>query len=249
MKNNSLRPLLLLLIAIALGAAACGDSEAAAIDGVASASDLDETLEDAQPEETVTTSDANGDAPATAGSSGDLSPEEAALALSVCMRDNGFPDFPDPVIGANGAPNLRAAIAESGVDFAAPEFREQIDACRDEVGAENFGAGGRNNEIREQVQERLLGYTQCLRDQGLDVGDLAGPGQGDGQQGQGQGQQGDGAGRARGNVGNVEGRSARIAQALGLDVDDPATAAALEACDSVLVEAFAGVVGPQAQNT
>lgn len=218
---------------------ACGGGEETSVAGVASASDLDETLEDATELATETAADAtNADAAVTA--------EEAGLALAVCMRESGFDDFPDPQIDENGNVNLRAAITASGVDFQADGFRDQITVCRDEVGAENFGTGARG-EQREAIQEQLLDYTQCLRDEGLDVGDLGAPGEG-GQQG-GQGQNADGAGagngqgRAQGNVGTTEGRGARIAQALGLDAEDPDTADALAACDDVLVQAFAGVGG------
>ena len=228
---------------IVLTLAACGGAEETSIAGVASASDLDETLEDATELATETAADAtNADAAVTA--------EEAGLALAVCMRESGFDDFPDPQIDENGNVNLRAAITESGIDFQADGFRDQITACRDEVGAENFGAGARG-EQREAIQEQLLDYTQCLRDEGLDVGDLGAPGEGAQQGGQqgGQGQNADGAGngqgRAQGNVGTTEGRGARIAQALGLDAEDPDTADALAACDDVLVQAFAGVGGGQ----
>lgn len=232
MRVTTLPRLVVLVACLVLLTAACGGGDEETTDGVASVSDLDET------EENATAVAASVAAEEEATSSDAATAEEAALAVSACMRENGFEDFPDPVIGDNGAPNLRAAIAESGVDFTDPSFREQIETCVEDSGAANFGTGARGN-FREQIQEQLLGYTQCLRDEGLDVGDLGAPGQG-----QGQGAQGDdGAGRPQRGPGNLEDRSERIASALGLDVDDPDTAAALEACDSVLTEAFAGIVG------
>lgn len=209
--------------------AACGGGSEAATDGVASVSDLDETVEDAaEVAAGVAASDESDSGSDT------QTAEEAALAISGCMRDNGWDSFPDPVIGDNGAPNLRAAIAESGVDFSDPTFRDQIERCSEETGADNFGTGARG-DVREQVQEQLLGYTQCLRDEGLDVGDLTPPGQ----DGAGAGQ---GAGRPQGG-GGLEDRSDRIADGLGLDSGDPETAAALDTCEPVLEEAFAGLAG------
>ncbi len=240
-----------LLAALALLASACGGSgEEATTQGVASAADLDETIEDARDRaaEALAAEDgANGDDGVSAST--DATPEETALAFSVCMRDNGYPDFPDPVIGTDGVPNIRAAVAETGIDFTDAGFREQAEVCRDEVGADNLGAGGARTGGREEIQEQLLGYTQCLRTEGLDVGDLGGgerDGQGAGQAGNGETGDGQGPGRAQGNVGTVEGRGQRVAQALGLDPDDPETALALEACDEVLVEAFAGFTGGRA---
>ena len=201
--------------------AACGGDDVST-DGVASVSNLQSNEIPA--------------ADAVETSSGEITAEEAGLAVSACMRDKGWDDFPDPIIGDNGQPNLQAAIAQSGLDFADSDFRTEVTECRDEVGADSFGAGGRG-DVREQIQENLLLYTQCLRDEGLDVGDLGAPGQG--QQGNGQGA----AGRARGGGGSTQERSARLAEALGLDAQDPETALALEACDDVLVEAFAGAPG------
>ena len=224
--------------------AACGGGEETASAGVASALDLDESVATETATDTAGAEDADAE---------DLTAEEAGLALAECMRDFGFADFPDPQIDANGNVNLRNAIADSGINFQDEGFQEGIQACGDEVGADNFGAGARQNQANG-IQEQLLGYTECLRDQGLDVGDLelgggagARPGAGNGAQpGAGNGD-GDGAGRGRaqGNGGNVDGRGARIAQALGLDTEDPATAEAIAACDEVLAEAFAGVGGGQ----
>lgn len=228
----------MLFFLAALTLAACGSGDDDITDGVASVSDLDESVQDAESVAAAAAADADSD------NSDDQTAEEAALALSACMRDNGYAEFPDPVIGDNGAPNLRAAIAESGVDLGDPDFREQIETCGDEVGGDNIGAGARNVN-REQSQEQLLIYTQCLRDEGLDVGDLGAPGQG---QDQAQGDGGEpGAGRAQAGAGARGDRSERFANSLGLDTDDPATAAALDACAPVLEEALAGV-GAGARN-
>ena len=241
----------------ALFLSACGGGEEPATAGVASATDLDEAA--------VSAEELAADAVDDAVTTGDVTAEEAALAFSQCMRDNGFADFPDPEIGANGAPNLRAAIQSSGIDFQSEEFQTIAATCRDDVGADNFGAGaGGRGDARAEIQENLLGYTQCLRDEGLDVGDLefgggAGAGNGgnaagnggnaagngganagNGGNGDGNGQ---GAGRAQGNGGAGVDPSTRIAGALGLDLEDTSVAAAIEACESVLEEAFAGIVG------
>ena len=246
---------------LALVATACGGAAENASGGVASAADL----EDAPT--TTETVDNEGGAEEDAAGDADLTVEEAGLALAVCMRDNGFPDFPDPEIDGNGGLNLRAIIADSGVDFNDPDFRTQIQTCAGEVGADNLGGGGNRADIQNGVQENLLVYTQCLRDEGLDVGDIDfGGGIGGGAGGAGGGAGGAGGGGAGGggagggdgaNAGNGDGNGPgpqgnggagggpgnRIAQFLGLDADDPATAEALAACEDVLAEAFAGIGG------
>ena len=151
------------LFATALFLTACGGGDDPATTGVASATDLDEAAVSAE----ELANDAVEDA-----ATGDVTAEEAALAFSQCMRDNGFADFPDPEIGANGQPNLRAAFQNANIDFQSEEFQTTAATCRDNVGADNFGAGARNGDARAGVQENLLLYTQCLRDEGLDVGDI-----------------------------------------------------------------------------
>ena len=243
----------LLVVLTACGAAASDETA-----GVASASDLEGA--------DVTTVEADTSEDAAAEAAVELTTEEAALALSVCMRDNGFADFPDPVID-DGAVNLRGALADSGLDFQDEDLRTQFQACVEDVGAENLGGGGGGRaDVQNQAQENLLVYTQCLRDEGLDVGDLdfgngaggpgagnAGAGGGNGGAGGGNGAgnaapgEGDNAGNGAGNQGAGPGAGGgqgnRIAAALGLDTEDPATQAALTACEDVLSEIFAGVGG------
>ncbi|MFT7474870.1 MAG: hypothetical protein ACI81L_001802 [Verrucomicrobiales bacterium] len=238
---------MLILVAAFLGlailATACAsDGPSAETAGVASVDDLDASTIDAA-------SAAATEASSEENSSG-VSAEESGLLLSACMRENGYADFPDPTFDSEGNLNLRDAITSSGIDFRDQTVREQLDLCREEAGADNFGAGGARNG-REGIQEQLLVYTDCLRSEGLDVGDLE---FGGGAQGQGQAQ-GGGAddapqqGQAQGNGGAGGDRGDRIANALGLDVDDPDTGAALDACQGTLEEALAGFGAPRGAPT
>ena len=224
--------------ALTVVAAACGGSADSSTEGVASAADL---------ENATTTTETVDEVETVDDESPEITVEEAGLALAVCMRDSGFSDFPDPEIGDNGGLNLRQLIANSGVDFNDPDFREQIQECAGEVGVDNLGGGANRADIQNGIQENLLVYTQCLRDEGLDVGDIdfgggagAGANNGDGD--------GAGGGRAQGNGGAGGGPGARIAQFLGLDASDPDTAAALTACEDVLADAFAGIGGGPGAN-
>ncbi len=227
-----------LFAALTLIVTACASTTDTTTGGVLSVDDLDETLEDAAAVAAERAALAEPEADDVDSADDEPTAEEAVLALSACMRDNGWEDFPDPTFDSAGNPNLRGAVLASGIDFSDPAFRDQIEICVEESGADRFGTGNRAQQ-QDQITERLLGYTQCLRDQGLDVGDLTPPGAGGGQGAQ----QGAQPGQARGNIGTVEGRGARVAQFLGLDPDDPVTADALAACDDELVAAFAGGPG------
>ncbi|MEO3749541.1 hypothetical protein [Streptomyces sp. B6B3] len=59
------------------------------------------------------------------GQGGNAQQEEAMLAYSQCMRDNGVPEFPDPEGGM-----LRLS-PDSGVDLDSPEFQQAEETCRD----------------------------------------------------------------------------------------------------------------------
>lgn len=211
----------LLLLALALFAAACGDSGSSSDNGIATLTDGDTAVADV---------DAPGELETTS--------EEAALAFAQCMRDGGI-DFPDPTVDEEGNPSFEDAFRAGGdgeLDFRSEDFREVIGECQELTEGLAFG-GGRGGFDPSEIQEALLPYTECLRDEGLDVGDFSfaqgGPGgapDDDGAQGGGQ----------RGPGGDP---STRIARALGLDIDDPAVAEAIEACSPLLEEAFAGFAG------
>lgn len=185
---------------------------------------------------------------AAADETATLSPEEAGLALSACMRDGGYPDFPDATVDDQGRLNLQAALGASGIDLRDEQVRAQLATCQEAVGTNNFGTAGRGGD-RGDIGESLLGYTQCLRDQGLDVGDIAigQPGAGGAEDGAAS-PAGDGGrqGQPRGEGGARGDQSGRLAAQLGLDADDPTTAAALDACQGALDEAFAGIGAPGA---
>jgi len=78
---------------------------------------------------------------------------EEQLALAQCIRDQGFEEYPDPAIGADGRlERVRGQeMVEMGIDRRSPEFQEALSTCRDEMGLEGgpgfgggFGPGGGN---------------------------------------------------------------------------------------------------------
>ena len=137
--------------------------------------------EDTNGGETVAPEDTNGGEPvasegATGGESaepGDLTDEEQLLAFAECMRENGV-DFPDPVVEADGTVTFGfrpgggfAALREIGRDPDLPAARE---ACQGLVEGLAFGPGPGGFDMIE-LQDRLLEFAQCMRDNGIDIGD------------------------------------------------------------------------------
>lgn len=210
---------ILLLAAVALFAASCGSDSGSASAGVASLADVADTQTDLDEEE--------------------LSPEDAALAYSECIRNEGV-DFPDIGVDADGDIDLRDAFQSAGIDPRSEEFQAAREVCQPLLEGIGFGGGGGRAALGDnpELADAFVEYSDCIRDQGFDVGDLTlggGPGAGgatppaDGeppQRGQGQGQ---------GGFGDP---SARFAQQLGLDIDDPAVVDALDQCSPIIEAAF-----------
>jgi hypothetical protein len=97
-----------------------------------------------------TAEDGGGEAPA------DLTQEEAMLAFSQCMRDNGIEDFPDVGGGGRGV-RLGPEIAED------PDFEPAMETCR-EMLPDGAGQGGRS----DFDEETALAFAQCMRENGVE---------------------------------------------------------------------------------
>lgn len=68
---------------------------------------------------------------------------EQQLLLAQCIREAGYPTYPDPVIGSDGRLQRGGGqdMAELGIDRRSEEFRTLVASCREEVGLEEFGGG------------------------------------------------------------------------------------------------------------
>jgi hypothetical protein len=186
------------------------------------------------------------------------SAEDQALAFAQCMRDNGV-DFPDPTVDADGNPSFDGALGrgqEGGFDPQDTSFEDAMTACGDLMEGLSVGPGGGDFDS-DAMNEALYVYTQCLRDEGLDVGDITLDGRFGG------GQAPDGAGApgatgvppvdqgdqpappADGVRGGGDDPTDRFATQLDQDPEDPAWITANEVCQPALAEAMtsAGVPG------
>lgn len=90
------------------------------------------------------------------GNPADAKDGEKAAAYAQCMRKNGFPDFPDP--DAEGRILLRPRLD----DRSAPAFRQAHAACND-VAPEGWAS----ERPDPQRRAKLLGFAQCVRDEGV----------------------------------------------------------------------------------
>ena len=98
----------------------------------------------------------------------DADAEEAILAFSQCMRDNGVPEFPDPELDADG--NFR--VFGGGGPGALGVDQETIQAAQEECFPliegviQNFVG----RDISE-LEDTFLEFAECMREQGIDMPD------------------------------------------------------------------------------
>ncbi len=151
------------VVVLAILFAGCGGDDTAQDTGLA-------TLE----EETTTTVASGGDV--------DTDTEEAVLAFSQCMRDEGFTSFPDPQFSADGSLDFQrgqADLEQAGIDTESAEFQAAFENCQGLLeGVALIGAGIDLTEL----EDLLLEFARCMRREGIDIPDpnfAFGPGGGD----------------------------------------------------------------------
>jgi hypothetical protein len=83
---------------------------------------------------------------------------DAALVYAQCVRDNGYPEFPDPIPGQGIM--LRR---DQGMSFNDPRMLAAMDACQDLRPAGMAGGSG----DPEETMEMMLEFAQCMRDNGV----------------------------------------------------------------------------------
>ncbi|GMQ94481.1 MAG: hypothetical protein BMS9Abin12_1973 [Acidimicrobiia bacterium] len=134
---------LVLIVVFGLMAAACSGTDS---DGVASL----------RASSTTIAQDSSVDSAA-----GD---EEILLEFAACMRDNGVDDFEDPTFNSDGVPefNIRGSDTDRETTQAA------FEACKEKL--EGLAIGPGSVDLTE-VQDTLVEFAGCMRDNGYDMPD------------------------------------------------------------------------------
>jgi hypothetical protein len=145
----------------------------------------------------------------------DATDEDKARAFADCMRDNGVDDFPDPTVDADGTVSFGVGPGGGGgggvqppAFLNDPDFQEAADECQPLTEGASFLPGGGDGT---DLQDTLLEAAECLRKEGIEVDDPKIDG-----------------GLPAGGAASPFGED--------FDPEDPATADAIEACQSVFAE-------------
>jgi hypothetical protein len=92
--------------------------------------------------------------------------EATLMQASKCMRDNGIADFPDPVVDSNG--NARPGQGLRNLDRNDPTIKKAFAACQKYFTA----ARPQFTPAQQQkLQDSLLKYAKCMRDNGFNMPD------------------------------------------------------------------------------
>ena len=181
------RRIIILIAALAVVLAACSGSSD---EGVATLEDtdraeLDQSLEDV----------AEG-----------VDDEQALLAFAACMRDNGVEAFPDPSLNADGSVDFGVGNGDPFADVDGDTAENALNSCIGELAGAAFAPGGSDFDLTE-IQDAMVDFAACMRENGIDFDDpdLSNFGFGEG------------------GMENPFG---------DLDVEDPQVAAAIEECQS-----------------
>jgi hypothetical protein len=157
---------ILMIAAFTLVMSACGNSGGDSVASLADGSDG----RDASQRETAAVSD-----------------EAALLAFGACMRDNGIPDFPDPVLKADGSVDFSVGDRSGPLaDVDSDVAEAAVTACINTLEGASFAPGGANFDLTE-IQDTFVEFAACMRDNGVEIDDpdfsglLFGDGSGSGQ--------------------------------------------------------------------
>lgn len=182
--------------------------------------------------------DTDGEDSATSTTLSEEEAQEAMLDWAACMREHGL-DVPDPEFGEDGEVSIQVGRAPGDSDESdggtdSPQGPSGADREAFETATEECGdppaMGSFTEEDREQMEEDVLRFSECMRDEGIedfpdpDFSNF-GPGNGPATQ----------TAEPDAVEDDDDGSGQRIFGPWGeIDLDDPETAAAFEACQEDL---------------
>jgi hypothetical protein len=114
---------------------------------------------------------ASSESNSTTTATQDVDPEQAMLDYAQCMRDNGV-DMEDPTADENGNfQMMRPSGSGDGGEFSATD-REAMQAAREACSQYLEGITQQFQQVdMTEMQDMMLEYAQCMRDNGVDMED------------------------------------------------------------------------------
>jgi hypothetical protein len=103
-----------------------------------------------------------GDTPnATDSARATVDPQDASFEYAQCVRDNGYPEFPDP--GPDGGFSLSGGHGAGAHDRDDPRLQAAMEAC-----SQLRPAGLDHQDLGDpEYVEQMLAFSQCMRENGV----------------------------------------------------------------------------------
>ena len=112
----------------------------------------------------------SADPAASAAPSASLNPRDALLAYARCMRDHGI-DMPDPQFDeTNGNFQVQVGAGPGTKPTDTQKLDAAQQACQHFMEGVAFGPGN-GGDVDQETQEKLLAFSRCMRDNGIDFPD------------------------------------------------------------------------------
>jgi hypothetical protein len=178
-----MRKFLILLVFAILSISCGGESE----NGVARAEDAEPVPAKVDTIQQVSQSPVDTASGTTGSDTGSAAPTAASISqaaitktdedltseFAACLRNQGF-DVPDPEVTADGSVDLRgfftALNQDPNFDRQDPKTREALGKCRGLLADASFGQS-RSTEDEIELQDQILSFAACLREQNVPVVD------------------------------------------------------------------------------
>ena len=157
--------LVLLLAALIVSACSGSDQSSPGVAEIVEPQAVEPVIQSAGPSNQQTDTPLPS-APAT--DTPELTDEEITTKFTACLRDQGF-DVPDPVMNADGSVDLfalRQSVVQNPEILTSPALLECVPLL-----AEATFAQEPSPEDEVELQDNILKFAQCLRDEGIDVPD------------------------------------------------------------------------------
>jgi len=98
----------------------------------------------------------------------DVDNEQALTDFAQCMRDNGI-DMDDPTVDANGNLTFGGQSQQGNIEeFDQDALQAAFDACEEHLAG--VAMGFTDTDLSE-IEDTLLEFTSCMREQGFDMAD------------------------------------------------------------------------------
>lgn len=154
---------LVAVVALALGLAACGGGSPSAANSGSSNSSTSSTSSNSG--NSGGSSSAGNSGSSSAGNSGGSSSDSAstaAIAFASCVRKHGVPNFPDSAIKTSSSGGVSVGIP-SNLGVSSAQLQAAMSACKSLL-PKSASSGGSSSNSNTQA---VLKFAQCMRSNGV----------------------------------------------------------------------------------